>query len=78
MSASRRKPDKPKLKHPLINVSTRPKKPEKRVDVQYSDQSGCWHLFLVFPDGTHVEVSQHCDEAEAEQAAADITRFAQS
>jgi hypothetical protein len=49
----------------------------KTIKVRFDDDSGCWHIFLVFPDGQEIEVGQFCDEDEAERAANDINRWSQ-
>jgi hypothetical protein len=49
----------------------------KKVDVRYYDDSGCYHVILIYKDGTEVDVAQHCDEQEADDAANEINRWSQ-
>ncbi len=46
-----------------------------KVEVRYNDDSGYWHVFIIFNDSTEIDIGWQCDEQDAEDLANDLNRW---
>ena len=55
-----------------------PLSPRKRVITEENEEEGTWHVFLIMPNGSKIDVGSHCEDYEAEEAAQAIHRYAEA